>query len=124
MTANPVPRPTTLKLETEKQSSETTVRATGRVTPSTSALLEETLRNLMVTDKHIILDLTNVDLIDSAGLGALVSIYMHARRTACRLKIANPKQRVRDLFTRSGLAVVFEGQASFDTLWEAWSSEP
>jgi len=71
--------------------------------------------------KRVVLDVTNVDYIDSAGLGALVSVYMHARRTKCALEIANPKQRIRDLFNRSGLASVFEGR-SFDVLWEAWSN--
>jgi anti-sigma B factor antagonist len=120
MTANPVIRAPELKLETEKNS-ETIVRATGRITLTTSATLESTLRDLIAEGKRILLDLTNVDYIDSAGLGALVSVYMHARRKKCDLKMANPKQRIRDLFNRSGLASVFEGD-SFDVLWEAWSS--
>ena len=109
-----------LKLETEEKNSETTVRATGRVVLTTSATLENTLRDLIAGGKRVVLDLTNVDYIDSAGLGALVSVYMHARRTKCDLEIANPKQRIRDLFNRSGLASVFEGR-SFDVLWDAWS---
>ena len=121
MAANPVIRGPQLKLETEKNNSETTVRATGRVTLETSATLESTLRDLTAEGKRIVLDLTNVDYVDSAGLGALVSVYMHARRTKCDMEIANPKQRIRDLFNRSGLAAVFEGPASFDVLWETWS---
>jgi len=121
MAANPVGRAPQLKLETEKHDSQTTVRATGRVTLETSASLESALRDLTADGKRIVLDLTNVDYVDSAGLGALVSVYMHARRTKCDLEIANPKQRIRDLFNRSGLAAVFEGPASFDALWEAWS---
>ena len=121
MAANPVIRGPQLKLETEKNNSETTVRATGRVTLETSATLENTLRDLTGEGKRIVLDLTNVDYVDSAGLGALVSVYMHARRTKCDMEIANPKQRIRDLFNRSGLAAVFEGPASFDVLWETWS---
>jgi anti-anti-sigma factor len=120
MAANPVSRGPQLKLETEKKDSETTVRATGRVTLETAATLETTLRDLIAEGKRIVLDLTNVDYVDSAGLGALISVYMHARRTKCDLQIANPKQRIRDLFNRSGLASVFEGHA-FDELWEAWS---
>jgi anti-sigma B factor antagonist len=109
-----------LKLETEKKSSETTVRATGRITLETAPTLENTLRDLMRDVKPIVLDLTNVDYVDSAGLGALVSVYMHAKRAKCGLKIANPKQRIWDLFNRSGLALVFEGP-SFDAMWDAWS---
>jgi anti-anti-sigma factor len=120
MAANPVVRGPQLKLETEKNNSETTVRATGRVTLETSATLEKTLRDLIAEGKRIVLDLTNVDYVDSAGLGALVSVYMHARRTKCDMEMANPKQRIRDLFNRSGLASVFDGPA-FDQLWETWS---
>ncbi len=120
MAANPVSRAPQLKLETEKKDSETNVRATGRIVLETSAALENTLRDLIAEDKRVVIDLTNVDYIDSAGLGVLVSVYMHARRTRCDLKIANPKQRIRDLFNTSGLASVFEGR-SFDVLWEAWS---
>lgn len=120
MAADPVIRGPQLKLETEKNNSETTVRATGRVTLETSATLEKTLRDLIAEGKRIVLDLTNVDYVDSAGLGALVSVYMHARRTKCDMEIANPKQRIRDLFNRSGLASVFDGPA-FDQLWETWS---
>ena len=120
MAADPVSRGPQLKLETEKKDSETTVRATGRVTLETAATLETALRDLIAEGKRIVLDLTNVDYVDSAGLGALISVYMHARRTKCDLEIANPKQRIRDLFNRSGLASVFEGSA-FDELWETWS---
>jgi len=118
MAANPVIRTPEFKLETEKKDSETTIRATGQITLVPSARLENALRDLIPEGKRIVLDLANVDYIDSAGLGALVSVCMHARRTHCVLEIANPKQRIRDLFNRSGLASVFEGH-SFDTLWEA-----
>jgi anti-sigma B factor antagonist len=110
----------TLKLETEKKESGTTVRATGRITLETSATLDGTLRDVMAEGQRVVLDLANVDYVDSAGLGALVGLHLHAKRIKCLLEIANPKQRIRDLFNRSGLASVFDSQ-SFDTLWEAWS---
>jgi anti-anti-sigma factor len=120
MAVNPASHAPELKVETEKTNSGTIVRATGRIILETSTKLESTLRDLMPEGKRIMLDLTSVDYIDSAGLGALVSIYMHARRTNCALEIANPKQRIRDLFNRSGLGPVFEGDR-FDVFWESWS---
>ena len=107
MAANPIPRPQELRLEPEKKASETFVRATGRITSSTSATFENTLRDLVSTSKRVVLDLTNVEYIDSSGLGSLVAVYMHASRTGCELELANPKTRVRDLFSRSGLAAFF-----------------
>lgn len=109
MAANPVIRAAELRLEPEKGASETTVRATGRITSATSATLENTLRDLVSANKRVVLDLTNVDYIDSSGLGALVAVYMHATRAHCELEIANPKSRIRDLFGRSGLGQVFKG---------------
>jgi anti-sigma B factor antagonist len=108
MAANPI-RPIELSIETEKTDSGTTVRAIGRITLSTSTTLENALRNVIPQNKRVVLDLTRVDYIDSSGLGALVSAYMHARRADCDLEIANPKPRIRDLFTRSKLGSVFEG---------------
>jgi len=107
MAANPVPCPAELKLEPERAISETIVRATGRITSTTSATLEKTLRDLVSDNRRVVLDLREVDYIDSSGLGALVSAYLHARRMNCDLEITNPKQRIRDLFSRSGLARVF-----------------
>ena len=120
MASNPVSRNPELQFKTEKNDSESTVCATGRIVNATSPALDKTMRELVAEGKRIVLDLTNVNFVDSSGLGALVSIYMHAGRAKCGLKIANPKERIRDLFKRSGLAPVFEGD-SFDALWEAWS---
>lgn len=109
MAANPVIRAPELNLQTEKSVSETTVRAVGRITSKTSAALENALRNVIPQSRKVVLDLTGVEYIDSAGLGALVSVYMHARRANCDLEIANPKPRIRDLFSRTRLGSVFEG---------------
>ncbi|MFZ0201807.1 MAG: STAS domain-containing protein [Candidatus Sulfotelmatobacter sp.] len=122
MATNPVTRSPELKLETEKKNSTTTVWARGRIVIASAGALESTLRDLIVEGGRVVLDLANVDYVDSAGLGVLVTVYVHARRTKCHLQIANPKERIRDLFKRSGLASVFEGD-SFDVLWEAWSQD-
>jgi anti-sigma B factor antagonist len=112
MAANPVVPLVELRLEPEKKSSETIVRATGRVTSATSATLEKTLRDLVSGNKRVVL-LANVDYIDSSGLGTLVTVYLHARRSNCDLELANPRQRIRDLFRVSRLLSVFEGHGEF-----------
>ena len=109
MAANPVIRVPELSFESEKNDTETTVRAIGRITSTTASKLDSALREVIPQSKRVVLDLTRVEYIDSAGLGALVSAYMHARRAECDLEIANPKPRIRDLFTRSRLGSVFEG---------------
>ncbi len=107
MAANPsVPR--LLQLSTEKGSEQITVRCVGRITSDTASDFQETIRGLIPETKRIVLDLTGVDYVDSSGLGALVSIYMHATRSESVVELANPKQRIRDLFKMTKLSSVFE----------------
>ena len=98
-----------LRLDTEKNPDKIVVRGVGKITAASSNLLQNTIRGLIPETKLIVLDLTGVDYIDSSGLGALVSIYMAASRAQCVLELANPKQRLRDLFKITKLASVFEG---------------
>jgi len=109
MAAKPVVPTPELQFRTEKKGEETIVHGTGRITSGTSDLLQSTIRELIPGTKRIVLDLTDVNYIDSAGLGALVGVYMAASRAQCELEIANPKPRISDLFKRSKLASVFEG---------------
>ena len=83
MAANPISRAPELTLETETKPTETTIRVKGRVTLTNNDKLERAVRDLIGEGKRIVLDLMDVDFVDSAGLGSLVSIYLHARRTKC-----------------------------------------
>jgi len=108
MASNPIRTPE-FKLEIDKQESEATVRVIGRISSASSPTLASTVRDLVPNRKRVVLDLTNVDYIDSSGLGALVNMFMHARRENCDLELTNQKPRVRDLFRVSRLDKVFEG---------------
>ena len=108
MAANAIPIPE-LQLTSEKNGDQVTVRGTGRINAATTDLLESTIRGLLPGAKRIVVDLTGVEYIDSSGLGALVSVYMAANRANCILEVANPRQRIRDLFRITKLASIFEG---------------
>jgi len=109
MASNPSMRALDFKLETEKTPSEATVRVIGRITSTSSPTLVNAVRELVPENKRVVLDLTNVDFIDSSGLGALVNMYMHARKANCDLELINQKPRIRDLFRASRLDTVFAG---------------
>ena len=108
MAANPQPAPE-LQLNSEEKADEIVVRGTGKITASTVSSLQATIREQISKSKKVVIDLGSVDYIDSSGLGALVSVYMAASRVGCELEIANPKQRIRDLFKLTKLSSVFEG---------------
>jgi anti-anti-sigma factor len=63
--------------------------------------------------KSLVLDLTDVSHMDSSGLGAVVGLYVSARKQHCALTLINLSQRLQDLFRVTKLAGVFEGHHDF-----------
>jgi anti-sigma B factor antagonist len=112
MAAQTVPPPE-LNLETEKTPEQTLVRCNGRITSTTSTALQTTVRSLIPEGKPIVLDLTNVSYMDSSGLGALVSVYVSAKRQKCQIKLVNIGPRLQQLFRLTKLASVFEGHDEY-----------
>ena len=91
MAANPgVPEPA-LKLDTERTPTETIVRCTGKITVETAALFQDTIRGLIPEAKCIVVDLTHVAHIDSAGLGALMGVWSSARRKSAEMGFRWPE---------------------------------
>jgi anti-sigma B factor antagonist len=74
-----------------------------------SALLRTTVRELL-EDKQtkIVLNLGDVDYIDSAGIGELVSAYTAVKNRGGDLKLLNLTKKVRDLIQLTKLYTVFE----------------
>ena len=107
MSATPAPE---LNLETVRTPEEIIVRCKGRITSATSGQLQTTVRSLMAETKSIVLDLTDVNHMDSSGLGAIVGLYVSAKRQDCALKLINLSQRLQELFRITKLASIFEGQ--------------
>jgi anti-sigma B factor antagonist len=77
MAANPIPI-SELTLETLRTPEETIVHCTGKITSSTTALLQSTVRALIPETESVVLDLTDVSYMDSSGLGAIVGLYFSA----------------------------------------------
>ena len=73
-----------------------------------SAILRETVKKMMATNPKIVLNLGEVNVIDSGGLGTLVSLYTSARNAGGALKLANLSHRVGDLLQLTKLHSVFE----------------
>jgi anti-sigma B factor antagonist len=108
MSATPIPI-SELTLEAVTTPEEILVRCSGRITSSTSEAFQTKVRNLISATRCVVLDLTDVNQIDSSGLGALVSVYMSAKRHGCQLKLINLSQRLQELFRITKLSSVFDG---------------
>ena len=111
MSANPVSRSAQLSFDIAREPGESVVRCTGRITSDTTESLKSTVKPLLVSGKTVVLDLTNVDFLDSSGLGAIVALYVSAKASKCQLKLINLNKRLKELFSLTRLGeVMAEGR--------------
>jgi anti-sigma B factor antagonist len=90
----------------------------GRITLGEgSKLLREMIKEQTARgQKKILLNLADVDYIDSAGIGELVSGYTTVQNANGEMKLLNLTKRVRDLLQITRLYTVFDVQ---DEEWTA-----
>ena len=88
----------------------TVVDVSGRITLGEgSALLRKTIRGLLEERRSkILLNLADVDYIDSSGIGELVSGYTAVKNQGGDLKLLQLTKKVRDLLQITKLYTVFE----------------
>ena len=91
-----------LKVDIQSAPSIVTLHCSGRLVLGVEA---ETLRCLTTsrTERHVLLDLPQVDGIDAAGLGVLVDLHLWAHGRSARLSIASPSLRAHKLLAMTGL---------------------
>jgi len=71
----------------------------------------------------LVLDLSCVERIDSAGLGELVVLYMWAQAKGSSIKVAAPEGRVRRLLELTNLASVFPVHSTLEEAVGSWSTQ-
>jgi anti-sigma B factor antagonist len=88
----------------------TVVDLSGRITLGDgSALLRKTIRGLLEDQrKKILLNLADVDYIDSSGIGELVSGFTAVKNQGGDLKLLQLTKKVRDLLQITKLYTVFD----------------
>ena len=84
------------------------VRCTGRLNIETAPLLKTEVKPLLLPRRRVILDLTDLTHMDSAGLGALVGLYISAKSAGCELELVNLTPRIRELLSMTNLLSLFE----------------
>ena len=72
------------------------------------ALRHEMRRQIEQSGGHLILDLTNVPLLDSAALGAIISALQSLKKSDRRLALLNPQQAVKNVLAITRLDSVLE----------------
>jgi anti-sigma B factor antagonist len=97
----------------------------GRLDFATSnTLKEEILKRIVEGRNRILLNLSQVDFVNSSGLGTLVSILKEIRLAKGRLALANLATYVQEIFEITQLSHIFEIFSSEDEAIEAFISTP
>jgi anti-sigma B factor antagonist len=104
-----------LKLRIQASPESTLVICSGRLTSDIAAEFKQEVRALIPQTRRIVLDLNEVGFIDSSGLGALIGIYVSARKSPCELQLANLSKKVRDLMGMANVLSVFESAGHHGT---------
>ncbi len=99
-----------MTITTREVSHVTIVNINGRITlGDETGLLRDTVRQLIAQGKKkIILNLANVDYIDSSGVGELVSSYTTVRNSGGELKLLALTKKVQDVLYITKLYTVFD----------------
>jgi anti-sigma B factor antagonist len=97
-------------ITTREVSHVTIVDLNGRITlGDETGQLRDAVRQLIAADKKkIVLNLAQVDYIDSSGVGELVSSFTAVRNAGGELKLFNLTKKVRDILNVTKLYTVFD----------------
>jgi len=97
-----------LKVQTQISGDVCILHCSGRIVfGDEGAALRERGRNILAGTPKVVVDLNEVDYIDSGGLGILVGLWVSARNKGGELKLVSPTQRIKELLRRTSLAKIF-----------------
>lgn len=107
-------------IETQEMKRVDLITVEGRVDSNTSPELEKALEERMQGGRYnLVLDLSGVTYMSSAGLRALVSALRSCKKKNGNVVIATPSERVAEVLSLAGLDALF---TSYDNITEAVGS--
>ena len=110
-----------LKLATRTKDGVLIVDCSGRIVfGDESSLLRDAIKQAISQNNRIVLNLGEVNYIDSGGLGTLVALRTTAQNAGGTIKLTNLTKRVGDLLQVTKLLTVFEVYDSEDKAIESF----
>lgn len=97
-----------LSLKIEHQPDAVLIRCSGYLVAGVTDVLRDEVKRVMPDTLHIILDLGELEKMDSMGLGSIVSLYVSAKSSGRDLELIHLNKKVRELLGITGLWKVFE----------------
>lgn len=113
-----------LDVTTDQHDDLTLVTLGGELDIYTVASFREDLERFDPATAPLVIDLSEVTLLDSSGLGALVSLLNRARAGQGRLGLICPHRRLRRVFEITGLRRAFVFGDDLDSVRAALAEKP
>lgn len=108
----------TITVENHKRCS--VIVIAGRIDSSNASELDNTLKELLDGGtSNLILEMSQVEYMSSAGLRAIVSALREAKKKRGDVRISTPSERVAEVFSLAGLLPLFQ---TYDDLTTAVGS--
>lgn len=104
-----------LSLQTQAINKVTVLRCQGRFTYRDEATaFSQKIAELLPHTRQLVVELSALDIIDSAALGELVVVHMWTRASGCALKLAAPNARIQHVLELTNLSRVFDIHPTLD----------
>jgi anti-sigma B factor antagonist len=103
----PEGNPHTLSATIERFDNRCVVRCVGDLAGSGCGSLQQTVRELLPGSKVIVLDLEELDFVDSMGLGMLVRLHVMCKGVGCQLQLTQVGKQIRQLLDLTNLSSIF-----------------
>ena len=84
------------------------VKCKGQLVFGQTDALRDGIRDLLPKSRQVVIDLGEVDYMDSSGLGTVVRIYVSAKASHCELQLLNLAPQVRQMFGVTRILSIFE----------------
>jgi anti-sigma B factor antagonist len=88
-----------------------------------AAALSGEIAELASQARRVVIDLSGVEMIDAAGLGALISVALTAQASQCSVKLAVPSNFIRQLLELTKLTSIFELYPALDAATVAFRGQ-
>jgi anti-sigma B factor antagonist len=113
-----------LSLETRVAENITVIYCKGRIAYGIEAAsLSGEIADLVPNTRRVVIDLSGVEMIDAAGLGALISVALTAQANQCSIKLAAPSNLIRQLLELTKVTSVFAVHPTLDAATLAFHAQ-
>ena len=114
-----------LTLKTEAIHDVTVLRCQGRFTYRDEATaFSQKIAALLPHTRQLIVEFSELEIIDSAGLGELVVVHMWIRASGCALKVAGANARILHLLELTNLSRIFDIHPTLDDALLSFERKP